>query len=305
MLVRQQRFRTHDLHRSGFTLIELMIVLVIISILAALILPAVMRAGRTARIAQVQSEMESLKTSITQFKVRFGIEPPSSITIHEFPGDAAAKPPTGWAGDPLSRGIVKRLWPQFDFTAAREFDGDDVTDPGYQSESHTLDGAECLVFFLGGMVDETSGALRGFSKNPRDPLSIDTGSRDGPFFEFNGGIDPTTKLPVGRLVDANSNGLPEYIDAMPSQTKPILYFSSYAGTGYRKADNSPRIASPYFKDSSTTQAYNADGFQLISPGSDFEYGVGGHFDPEKNTFNSNDLDGDNITNFHTGTLGGI
>lgn len=289
MLARQQRSRTQNSLRVGFTLIELMIVLVIISILAALILPAVMRGTDTARIFEVNNEQNKFKASITQFKTVFGVNPPSSVTIHETG--------TAWGGAPRDRRIIKQIWQQFDFTLNRDFNGDSDT-----TDTITLDGAECLVFFLGGMVDGTSGALRGFSKNPRDPFAIDNGSRDGPFFEFLGGFDVSTKAPTGRLVDTDGDGAPEYLDTLASQLNPYVYFSSYDGAGYRAADNSGRIAGPYYKDAALKVPYNADSFQLISPGRDFQYGTGGHFDP--NNPPTSNADSDNITNFHSGVLGG-
>ncbi|MDA0920459.1 MAG: hypothetical protein O2945_15425, partial [Planctomycetota bacterium] len=204
---------------------------------------------------------------------------------------------SAWGSAPRDRRIIKQIWQQFDFTLNRDFNGDSDT-----TDTITLDGAECLVFFLGGMVDGTSGALRGFSKNPRDPFAIDNGSRDGPFFEFLGGFDVTTRAPTGRLVDTDGDGAPEYLDTLASQLNPYVYFSSYDGAGYRAADNSGRIAGPYYKDAALKVPYNADSFQLISPGRDFQYGTGGHFNP--NNPPSSNADSDNITNFHSGILGG-
>ncbi len=303
--------------RAAFTLVEILIVIAILGILAALILPAVNNARLTAQYAQVNADMQTIGAAITAFKTRFGVEPPSSIVICENPTD--------WADEAVSRRRIKQIWPQFNFALAREFNGDTSGSPGFQSDKIPLDGSECLVFFLAGMADSSSGAMRGFSKNPANPLVVDNGTRDGPFLEIDGGLPSGT--PTGRLVDADGDGAPELLDTLPSQTRPYLYFSSYGGAGYVAGDNGSG-RSPYFRDGGGTDPYQADGYQLISPGMDGEYGSGGVLTTEDANGNGmldsgEDSNGngsldrevrmvlsgnrtaetDNLTNFHSGLLG--
>lgn len=284
--------------RGGFTIIEIMIAVVIIAILAGLLLGAIQNVRVRMRIAEVKADMDKLSAGITNFQTRFGVRPPSSITLHEAPA--------GWAADPKSRGALKRIWQNFDFSVTRELDGDAST----TSASVTLDGSECLVFFLGGVVDldaagNGSGAYIGFSKDPSNPLKRDTSattSRDGPYYEFpgafNSSVSPPAPFAGGRLVDTDGDNYLELLDTLPSQQQPMVYFNN-SGSGYSNNDSGK--VNPYYRDAAGRNPYKAESFQIISPGFDGSYGTGGQFE----TNNSDALgaaDSDNITNFHGGQL---
>lgn len=278
--------------RSGFSLIELLVVIVIIGILMALVLPAIGGARLAARETAVSTEITQLDQAIVSFKARFGIEPPSSLTI---PTSA-----TGWSA--ADRQKVTRIWGQFNFTSLGGFPG------GYPASPINLNGAECLVFFLGGVNagTPTSPQLIGFSKNPQTPWSTTGANRDVPFFD---GFD------VDRLVDIDGDNAVEFIDGLPDQRTPYLYFSSQ-GKSYRLTNsatlfddfdvhggptNSADMSAVYVGANGTTPL-RANGYQIISPGLDGLYGVGGAYTNGDECVGPRAAEADNITNFSGGRL---
>ena len=63
--------------RSAFTLVELLVVIGIISLLAAIVTPAVMRAQASARNAAIKAEIDMLHMAIMNYKNEYGSFPPA------------------------------------------------------------------------------------------------------------------------------------------------------------------------------------------------------------------------------------
>jgi prepilin-type N-terminal cleavage/methylation domain-containing protein len=68
--------------RSGFTLIELLIVVAIIGILAAIAVPNFMNAQIRAKLARVESDLRTLATALTLYKVDHGNAPRDNFPNH-------------------------------------------------------------------------------------------------------------------------------------------------------------------------------------------------------------------------------
>src|SRR5438067_5452747 len=69
--------------RSGFTLVELLVVILILSILVALLVPAIWKAVVTANEARVTGEINSMGQSLASFRTKFSDLPPSRIILRE------------------------------------------------------------------------------------------------------------------------------------------------------------------------------------------------------------------------------
>lgn len=232
--------RKLTVQRVGFTLVELVVVVAIIALLMALLLPAINSVRRTARDAEVRKDISDLEQAIAQFKVSFGSEPPSYIELFANQSD--------WdlPANARYKGLVKQLWPKFDFTdcggASSGMPGSMVfTLPNTSTATVLkLNGSECLVFFLGGMLDPASGAFTGFAKDPANPFASAAvvTNREGPFFEFKGALKTPVTASIaaddsrwsGRLVDKDKDWVPEYRDSLPQQQAPYAYFNGVSGT---------------------------------------------------------------------------
>lgn len=281
--------------RAGFTLIELMGVILIIAILIAVALPAFNAVLRNARITTARTEMAAIGTAIGEFKAEYGTEPPSYISF------VAANPA---ALPAATKATLRKMFPQIDFTSTAIQVS--LTQAGIWGKE--LRGSECLVFFLGGVRrgDGTTftNELTGFSKNPANPFAQQTAqsSRVGPFFDFDSGrLGEVARVPgptisAFNLDDTAFTGNPlAYVDKLPGQNRPLLYAST-AATGFYRATDVPELADgPYRKSSATGPYHNPTSFQIISAGFDTEYGSGGA--------SVADQGADNLTNFSPGLLG--
>ena len=147
--------------RSGFTLIEILVVITIIGVLAGLLLPAVMKAVSTAQEGAYKLEIDTLADAVEKYKNKYGDYPPdgSSWQIMErhlrkaFPQilqtelnllDPALYASQGWSGDPwnVNSNIIAGI--------RNDFDQSVVTPTYAAADLKVMDPAEALVFFLGG-----------------------------------------------------------------------------------------------------------------------------------------------------------
>ncbi len=138
--------------RGGFTLVEMLAVIVIIGILAALITAAAIAARKSARQAAIKTEIDQLANALASYREAFGEYPP------DFSNDAAVR-------QHLQNNF--RKWPG----------ASDSSNWSGQDE------ASSLVFWLGGRYDASSKLFLGYSGNPRNPFGPGPPSK-GPFFQF-------------------------------------------------------------------------------------------------------------------------
>ena len=89
---------------KGFTLIEMLIVIVVIAILALIVIPRLLGAGRKAKEATLRGDLHQLRNSIQQFEADCGDYPLAISQLMTQPtagsngGTGIALDVTGWQG---------------------------------------------------------------------------------------------------------------------------------------------------------------------------------------------------------------
>ena len=357
--------------RGGFTLLELLIAISIIALLLALLVPAIRQVMGTANDTVASAEIKGIEGGLSQFHQMYGTMPPSFLDLRRNAGgfvNPATMPALRQVfGTSIDQGAMITSLNSAGFPGAGAANFNDFSKRG------VLRGAECLVFFLGGLPangELTTGPnplmtpgteLAGFSKNPRDPFNVsnpspttfvllDKNRRAGPFYAFNpdrlqfvNDIEGSSSRPV----DSQSLSYFTYVDGFSAQETPLIYTSSNGGRGYptdfgangvpdvdangvwNPVDDGPLgpypdvnyaigpfatqdlpmalTAGPYRTASDPDVRINPNGYQIISPGQDGEFGAGGTYSSDDGyapAGRANDGGEDNVTNFSAGSLGG-
>jgi prepilin-type N-terminal cleavage/methylation domain-containing protein len=251
------------MRRLGFTLIEVLVVIAIIAILAALLLGGVMAFMKKGPEMVSKSDIQQLSTSLDQFKGKFKQYPPSQIvlrsTISSYNmGNKLEADSVNW---------IMTLWPNISTTKVLQWA------PGFVGPA-TLEGDQSLVLFLGGPPNG-SGGVSGWSTDPTDPTNPATVDRVK-FYDF-----PPGRLTVFPNATGTRGPFPSYVDGWGKL--PYIYFGSgKKADGYdpllalgfpTKVTAFNKVVTPYYATAATATAppsgyFNSTKFQLISAGRD-------------------------------------
>lgn len=281
--------------RGGFTLVELLVVITIIGILAALTTAAVVKAIGKGDEVKLRSEISQLSQAVQAFKQQYSVG---------YMPDKLVLPP---GFDLASQQYLKSVWPRLNASALTATSGTfTVNGTNYTpftywqvqgSQPVTLQGDQLLVFWLGGPRDASNNCL-GWSTDGTDPMK-QAGTRVPPFFTF-----PANRLQV--FGGTGRAAFPSFVDAIG--VMPYLYFST------NRADNSysnsitlaTGTVQPYLL-SGTVSAprwVNPSSFQIISAGKDGVFGNGlGEWVGYTPGGGASQAGYDDVANFHPTQLG--
>lgn len=229
--------------RHGFTLVELLTVLVILATLFSLMTGAIWRARLKGKDAAIKTELTHLEMALEQYKNEYGEYPPDFFGVNN-PDDDIRQ---------YARGAVlrhlRRAFPQYRIQGATiderfEYFAKDVQQ-NCGLNPRTFDPAAAAIFWLGGLPESIpnlpTGADPPLLIKPWQPV----GFHEDPRHPFRTGLPRTQRLydfPVDRLDvvplhgddDTIANQLRYYPEGVVGgDNAPYVYFRAYRGIAGR------------------------------------------------------------------------
>lgn len=96
---------------AGFTLIEVMVVVVILGILAAIIVPKIMSRPEQARIVKVKQDITAIQSALDLYKLDNGVYPTTDQGLQALVSRPSAPPvPRDWKSDGYLQDLPMDPW---------------------------------------------------------------------------------------------------------------------------------------------------------------------------------------------------
>jgi prepilin-type N-terminal cleavage/methylation domain-containing protein len=282
--------------RGGFTVIEILVVIVIIGILVGLLVPGVMSAAKRSREFAVENDVAQLGTSLEAFKTKYGFYPPDFAAIRATPGIVNKSN--------LLLPFINRIAPNHGESVLAGTGwpaGYRRIDVWMEEVGQHLGPDSALVFWLSGLI-----------KNKQFPLTyVDIGGQVHGQLAYNAGPDGTVEREIyfdfknqKMVLDSTTAPVPNAIARFTQTNNAPEYFVYFETKSLVTYPPLPACVvngitvTPYVN--ASNQLFNKNSFQILAPGMDAVFAGSG----STATIISNvtPRERDNLTNFSEGRL---
>lgn len=282
--------------RGGFTVIEILVVIVIIGILIGLLVPGVMSAAKRSREFAVENDITQLGAAIEAFKGKYGFYPPDFAAIRATNGIVNKSN--------LLLPYINRIAPNHSESmpaGAGWPSGYRRIDAWMEEVGQHLGPDSALVFWLSGLI-----------KNKQFPLTyVDSGNKVHGQLAYNAGPDGTVEREIyfdfknqKLVLDSTTAPVPNAIARFSQSNNTAEYFVYFETKSLVTYPPLPTCVvngitvAPYVN--SSNQLFNKNSFQILAPGMDAVFADGGSTSTSISGVTPRERD--NLTNFSEGRL---
>lgn len=103
----KKQFKLRYRRQRGFTLVELLLVLVILALIAGLVLPGIIGKAESAKVKAASSQISRISMSVESFYLDTGSTPSSLDELVNEPSGVS-----GWNGPYIKNSLLKDPWGQ-------------------------------------------------------------------------------------------------------------------------------------------------------------------------------------------------